>query len=68
MTKTLGERIKKYRLARKISQRKLATLVGVANTTISLIEQDRIEPGVLKVAAIAKALDVTTSDIVGDRK
>ncbi|ROS00097.1 XRE family transcriptional regulator [Sinobacterium caligoides] len=50
----VGERLKKIRTECKLSQRELAKRVGVTNSTISLIEQNRVSPS---VGSLKKVLD-----------
>lgn len=54
MTSDIGERLQAVRKIYGLSQRKLATRAGVTNSTISLIEQDRVSPS---VDSLKKVLD-----------
>lgn len=59
---TLGNAIKELRLTKKYSQRKLALLSNVSNTTISRIESDSVTPDTDTLSKIANALktDINT--------
>lgn len=59
----LGEIIKEMREAKGYSQERLAELSNLDRTYISLIEREQRNPTVLSLAAIAKALDTTVSDL-----
>lgn len=50
----IGARLQRVRTARGLSQRELARRVGVTNSTISLIEQNKVSPS---VASLKKVLD-----------
>lgn len=54
MTDELGKRLAAVRKARGLSQRELAKRAGVTNSTISLIEQDRVSPS---ISSLKKVLD-----------
>jgi transcriptional regulator with XRE-family HTH domain len=54
MTEELGKRLAAVRKSKGISQRELAKRAGVTNSTISLIEQDRVSPS---VSSLKKVLD-----------
>ena len=57
----LGERIRRLRLKKNISQRQFAKLVGTSPGLISFIERDRNKPNYQIVGRMAKILG-TTSD------
>ncbi|MFT5720474.1 MAG: transcriptional regulator with XRE-family HTH domain [Motiliproteus sp.] len=54
MSIDVGARLKDARLQKKLSQRELAKRAGVTNSTISLIEQNRVSPS---VGSLKKVLD-----------
>jgi transcriptional regulator with XRE-family HTH domain len=54
MTEELGKRLAEVRKSKGLSQRELAKRAGVTNSTISLIEQDRVSPS---VSSLKKVLD-----------
>jgi len=61
--KQFGERIRKLRLARGMSQEKLAFKSGVHRTYIGGIERGERNPSLKNITAIAKALDATLSQL-----
>lgn len=54
MSIDVGARLKEVRTQKKLSQRELAKRAGVTNSTISLIEQNRVSPS---VSSLKKVLD-----------
>ena len=54
MSVDVGARLKEVRTQKKLSQRELAKRAGVTNSTISLIEQNRVSPS---VSSLKKVLD-----------
>ena len=61
--KQLGERVKQLRLTRGLSQEKLAFKSGMHRTYLGGIERGERNPSLKNVAAVAKALDVTLSQL-----
>lgn len=64
--RNLGINIKSERLRRDISQEKLAELTNMSRNSISLIETGKINPTILKVLEIAKALEVDIAVFLKD--
>ncbi len=64
MGKTLGERVRKLRLAHSYSQRELAKLVGISAGLISFIERDRNKPNYEIVRRLAIVLETTTDYLI----
>src|SRR5919199_5775082 len=59
----LGQRIAGLRRAHGLTQRRLAEVAGVSNGYIALLELGRLpSPGKFRLDAIARALDLGTSD------
>lgn len=56
---SLGERIRKARLAAGLTQQQLGDAIGVNKSTIAGYERGGREPDALKIIGIAKALNVT---------
>lgn len=58
----IGKKINQLRLAKGYSQRKLARMAGVTNTSISAIERNKVSPAVNTLKAILQVLgsDLTT--------
>ncbi|MEG6569439.1 helix-turn-helix transcriptional regulator [Thermoanaerobacterium thermosaccharolyticum] len=62
--KQVGDVIKELRLKKGLTQRKLAEIVNVSNTTISFIEKNINKTSYDILYKIAKALDTTVEDIM----
>ncbi len=56
--KLLGQKIKYFRKAKKLTQEQLAELVGMEPNSISIIESGRNFPTLNSLEKIAKALDI----------
>jgi transcriptional regulator with XRE-family HTH domain len=66
MAESLGDRIRKARECYGMSQVELARRVDVSKQTMWEIESNRtLDPGALKVKAIAKILRVSTDYLLG---
>ena len=61
--KQFGERVRKLRLARNLSQEDLAFKVGVHRTYLGSIERGERNPSLKNVGAIANALGITLSQL-----
>ena len=61
-------KLQKYRLIVGISQTKLACKVGVAASTLSVIERGKIEPWPKLRKSLAKVLNVSEDDLFGTKK
>lgn len=64
MSIDLGERIKELRIKKGYSQRKLATLTGIENVTLSKYENGQQEPGVQNLIKLSDELDASIDYIV----
>lgn len=64
-TESLGERIKRLRLEKKMSLRKLASAVGVSDAGISLWERGKAEPALFNAICVADALGVSLNYLAG---
>lgn len=60
-TASLGNRLRKIRTERELSQRELAQRAGVSSNSVSLIERDEISPSVTMLQTLAGALNVKVS-------
>ncbi len=67
MNYEIGSRIAKYRKMKNLSQRELASLIGVSNTRISNWEQGTHRPDVDILADICKVLEVSPSELLDIR-
>ncbi len=61
--KRFGEKIRELRLSRGLSQEELAFRSNVHRTYLSGIERGKRNPSLNNIAAIAKALGVTLSQL-----
>lgn len=58
LKKQLGENIKRFRKARKMTQEQLAEMVGIASPNISYIENGKFAPSIETFIKIAQALGI----------
>lgn len=65
MTETFGQRLKRIRKAKKLTQVELAKIVGVTNQYISTYEKEKHTPNVATLEWICKALGVTATELLG---
>ena len=61
--KQFGKRVRELRLARNLSQEKLAFKARMHRTYVGGIERGERNPSLKNIAAIAKSLDVTLSQL-----
>jgi transcriptional regulator with XRE-family HTH domain len=59
-----GEKLKKVRLMRNLSQGDVARILGVHRTYISGLERGARNPSLLTVQKVAKALGVKSRDLI----
>lgn len=64
--KNLGLNIKSERIRKGYSQENLAELCDISRNSISLIETGKINPTILKIIDIAKALSVDINVLLKD--
>ena len=64
----VGQRIRKIRKARGLSQEKLAEKIGISTTHMSHIETGNTKMSLLTFVEIASALEVRTDEILYDDK
>lgn len=64
LLRKVGERIRQARMARGLSQEALADLAGLDRSYMSGIERGVRNTSVLKLAAIAKSLDVPVRELL----
>lgn len=63
---SIGENIKKYRKQNKLTQKELGKEIGKSPVTVRHYESGYIEPPTSVLREIAKALDVSFSDLIND--
>jgi len=61
--KQFGEQVRKLRVAMDLSQEELAFKAGVHRTYLGSIERGERNPSLKNIAAIAKALNITLSQL-----
>ncbi len=64
--KNLGLNIKSERIRKGLSQEELAEKCDISRNSISLIETGKINPTILKVLDIAKALNIDINVLLKD--
>jgi transcriptional regulator with XRE-family HTH domain len=62
----IGERLKRQRTRRALTQAQLAERAGVAVATVARIERNEIEPRMTTLGTLAKALEVDPAELVED--
>ncbi|MFT3806422.1 cupin domain-containing protein [Arenimonas sp.] len=67
----IGSRLQAVRTSKGLSQRELAKRVGVTNSTISLIEQNKVSPSVSSLKKVLDGIPISladffTMDLAGD--
>ena len=61
----IGERLREMRRQRVLSQRDLALLAGVPQSTVARIEEGKQTPRPSTIRKLAKALDIRAVDLLG---
>ena len=64
MAYAIGVKIKKYREARRVSQKELAKRIGVSTARVSNWEAGINRPDVDMLAAICRALEISPSELL----
>jgi transcriptional regulator with XRE-family HTH domain len=62
----VGERLKKQRTLRALTQAELAERAGVTTATVARIERNEIEPRMTTLRKLAQGLDVDPAELVGE--
>lgn len=62
---SFSERLKSWRTAKGIKQSELATIIGVRNTAISMMESGERGPSAEVLCALAEYFDVSIDYLVG---
>jgi transcriptional regulator with XRE-family HTH domain len=58
----IGARLQAVRMSKGLSQRELAKRVGVTNSTISLIEQNKVSPSVSSLKKVLDGIPISLAD------
>lgn len=64
----IGENIKKFRYAKKMTQKELAEILNVTTRTIQNYESGNREPSISTIKSLAEALDVEIISLLGSKK
>ena len=62
--KYLGKKLREIRLKKKLSQGDIARILGVHRSYISGLERGRRNPSLMTVHKVAKALGVSTNELL----
>lgn len=62
----LGDRIKAYRKAAKLTQTELGAAAGIRKSAVSMIESGKSEPSLKVLQAFAGKLGVAVEDLLGE--
>jgi transcriptional regulator with XRE-family HTH domain len=62
----IGEKLRKVRTRRLLTQDELAQKAGVSQSTIANIERDNAEPQFRTIRKLAKALDIDPTELLGE--
>ena len=65
---TIGEKIKKLRKNKKETQQKLAREIGIAQSTLGMIEKDRTAPGRETLKKLPEHFNVTIDYLLNDKE
>lgn len=68
VVKTLGKRVRQYRLKLGWSQMLLAAESGLDKSYIGSIERAEVNPSIKKIARVADALGVHVVELLDDRR
>ena len=60
----IGDRLKRQRTRRALTQAELAERAGVTSATVARIERDEIEPRMTTLRKLAQALEVDPAELV----
>jgi transcriptional regulator with XRE-family HTH domain len=60
----IGERLRRQRTRRALTQAELAERAGVTTATVARIERDEIEPRMTTLRKLAQALEVDPAELV----
>jgi transcriptional regulator with XRE-family HTH domain len=65
MAETFGQRLKRIRREKKLTQLKLEKMSGISHHSISNYEKGKKSPNIVYLEWLCKALDVTASELLG---
>lgn len=62
---TIGNRIREYRIGKKLEQKQLASLIGVARVTISQYENNARKPTFDNMIKLSRVFGISLDEICG---
>lgn len=62
---TFGQRLKRFRKERGITQKELAAELGIHHGCISQYETDKVKPTLTRIGWLCEALKVSASELLG---
>lgn len=65
MNETFGQRLKRIRKSKKLTQRKLAEKMGITHHLISMYEREKSVPTLNTLEWLCKALKVSATELAG---
>jgi len=63
---SIGDNIRKYRRKKNLTQKQLGELLGLSNTYLSDIENNRTNPSIKTLKKVAKALEISYIELLED--
>jgi len=63
---SIGDNIRKYRRKKNLTQKQLGVLLGLSNTYLSDIENNRTNPSIKTLKKVAKALEISYIELLED--
>ena len=64
----IGDNIRKIRIAKKLSQKEVIMNANIDTAQYSRIENNKTEPSLTTIEKIAKALDISLSELFAERE
>ena len=64
----IGEKIKKYRELKKMTQKEIAEILGVEPATISKYESGTIEPNIESIKKISEIFEITIDELLKEKE
>ena len=64
----LGEKIKKYRENKNMTQNEVADILGVKSATISKYESNTLEPNIESIKKIAEIFEISIDKLLKDEE
>ena len=64
---SLGENMKKFRKEKKLTQFDLANISGLSRSYIADVERNRYSPSLDTLNTLAKALEISVSELIGEQ-